>query len=234
MKNKKDHHYTMLIGIFVLVVLAAAIIFMTQFNAQVGEAGRMINLDNTKIDNINEIRIDGEVQPKIQPKPIIINDIYPTPKPGYSGWDDAWKRGILVDPGYGDDLPGLFEAFDNIIIINTDEEEPKLVLYDPRWHDDIVDLFKPRPAQPSEPKPPVPPSLEELGRIRNIGSWTCYYDENGNFVRAWRMSRSGNNVEINEDPDGRHNCPKTVEVKKIEPALPPPIVGADEAGNKAE
>ncbi len=232
MKNKKDHHFSMLVGVFVLVVLAAAIIFMTQFNAQVGEAGRLIRIDNTKIDNIAEIKIDGEVQPKIQTKPVIINDIYPTPKPGYSAWEEAWKRGILVDPGYGIEMPS-FEEINNVIIITEDEEKPKLVLYDPRWHDDIIDIFKPRPTQPYEPKPPVPPSLEDLGRLRNIGSWTCYYDENGNFVRAWRMSRVGNNVEINEDPDGRHNCPKTVEVRKVAPALPPPIVSdSDNTANK--
>lgn len=227
MNRKKDHHYTMLIGAFILVALAAAIIFITQFNAQVGEAGRLVRVDNTKIDDAGEIKIGtpqknypGLVIPGEPKKPTIDG----------SAWEDAWKRGMLVDPGYG--IPDVSE-FEDVIIVVSNEYEPKLVLYDPKWHDKIIDIFKPSPPKPStpiepgEPKPakPATPSLEELGRIiKSPNGYTCYYDENGNFVRAWKVSRIGNNVEINEDPNGRHRCPKTVQVKKIEI---PPIISAD-------
>ena len=213
----KKHHPSMLetlFVVFVVLILLAGIIFVMQFRAQAGEAGRLIRTDiansvsKAELQRQTQITIGGEIK-----KPTI----------GGSAWEDAEKRGMLVDPGYG--LPD-FDGFDNIIIINDGEEKPKLVLYDPRWHNDLIDLFKPR--KPAAPKPPVPPSLEELGRIihSKYGGYTCYYDENGNFVRAWRMSRSGQNVEINEDPNGNHGCPKTVQVKKIEPTptLPPPVV----------
>jgi hypothetical protein len=234
MKHKQDHHYTMLVGVFVLVVLAAAIIFMTQFNAQVGEAGRLIKFDNTKLNEISDVRIGDTSKPELQ-KPIqsivVVGEIK-KPSIGGSAWEEAEKKGMLVDPGYGLPDIDIFGGINNIIIINEDDDKPKLILYDPRWHDDLIDIFKPRPAQPSTPKPPVPPSLEELGRIiKSPNGYTCYYDENGNFVRAWRMSRVGNNVEIDEDPDGRHKCPKTVQVKKIEPALPPPIVSESDNTN---
>lgn len=210
MKNKKDHHYTMLIGVFVLVVLAAAIIFMTQFNAQVGEAGRML-----RTNTLNTDIIQGKTQ--IKTDVIIGGGKFQKPTISTGDWEAAAKKGLLIDPGYG--LPD-FEGMDDIIIINTGEYEPKMVLYDPRWHEDISKMFKKK-----EPTKPLPPTLEELGRISKSGSWTCYYDENGNFVRAWRMSRDGRNVEINEDPDGSHKCPKTKEVKKITPPTEPsPII----------
>lgn len=209
-KTKHPSMLSTLFAIFVILILLAGVIFVMQFRAQVGEAGRILrtNSQNTDI-------IQGKTQ--IKTDVIIGGGKFQKPTISTGDWEAAAKKGLLIDPGYG--LPD-FEGMDGIIIINTGEYEPKMVLYDPRWHEDISKMFKKK-----EPTKPLPPTLEELGRISKSGSWTCYYDENGNFVRAWRMSRDGRNVEINEDPDGSHKCPKTKEVKKITPPTEPsPII----------
>lgn len=207
-KQKQESHLSLLIGVFILVILLAGIIFVLQFRSQAGEAARFsINTRGTQ-STFNALGADS--------RQIVAIDA--TTTPDFGKMTEPEKRGILVNPGY--DIKGLeIETINEMDIIIIDEDKPKLVLYDPKFHGPIVDKIR------REQKPYIP-TLEELGRVKYSpdGKYTCYYDENGKFVRAWRVTEYGF-VEINEDPDGKHKCPKKTNVK--EPPLPKPVVSKE-------
>lgn len=143
-------------------------------------------------------------------------------QPDYMTWEEAQKKGIMPDPGYG--IPEIPVDGDDIII--TYPEEPKAVIYQPPPKDypkislpgygGYVPPAVPKPTETPAPvtiPAPSVPSLEEQGRLRVKGKYTCYYDENGKFVRAWRTYGSGD-VVILEGDARPSDCPAKVAVKK--------------------
>lgn len=152
--------------------------------------------------------------------------IGPSPTPDYSEWEDAHKKGIMPDPGYG--LPPI-ESGPSIINPYPDEQ-PKAVIYNPPSQDypkltlpgygqpaeTPVPSPTPQPTPITQPQPakPTGPSLEEQGRIRTSGKYTCYYDEKGNFVRAWRTYGSGSTVIYEGEGSRPTDCPARVKVSK--------------------